>query len=135
MDIFCRIINGELSVHKIYEDDVSLAFLDTAPSSSGHTLVIHKKHGNNIQEYDALDLQQLMETVKTVSLKIEKALNPDSITIGINHKEKKGVPHLHIHLIPRWENDGGHALQGVVNNKPQEELQELARKINGDLGK
>jgi histidine triad (HIT) family protein len=70
-----------------------------------------------------------MATVQIVSKKIETVLNPDSITIGINHKEKRGVPHLHIHLIPRWDNDNGHALQGVVKNPPKEELPAMAEKL------
>ena len=104
--------------------------MDVTPSSPGHTVVILKKHGNNIQEYSSDDLKLIMESVKVVSQKLEKALMPDSITIGINHKEKKGVPHLHIHLIPRWENDGGRAIQGVVRRKTSETLETLARKIS-----
>ena len=70
-----------------------------------------------------------MGTVQTVSEKIEKALKTDSITIGINHKERKGVPHLHIHLIPRWDDDRGHVIQGVVTHKKQEDREVIAEKI------
>ncbi len=129
-DIFCKVIREEIPSHTIHETEETLAFLDVTPSSPGHTLVIRKKHGKNISEYSQEELGILMESVKVVAQKLEESLNPDSITIGINHKEKKGVPHLHIHLIPRWENDGGHALQGVVNNKPKESLEVLAKKIN-----
>lgn len=128
-DLFCQIIRGNITNNTVYEDDFTLAFLDVNPSAPGHTLVIHKKHGNNILEYTSEELGKLMGSVQLVAKKIEAALVPDSITIGINHKEKKGVPHLHIHLIPRWENDGGHALQGVVNNKMENKLDELAEKI------
>jgi len=129
-DIFCKIIRKEIPSFTVYETDETIAFLDVTPSSPGHTVVILKKHGNNIQEYSSDDLKLIMESVKVVSQKLEKALMPDSITIGINHKEKKGVPHLHIHLIPRWENDGGHAIQGVVRRKTSETLETLARKIS-----
>jgi histidine triad (HIT) family protein len=128
-DLFCKIIAGEIPAHVVYETPDTLAFLDVTPSAPGHTMVILKKHGNNIQEYTQEELGRAMETVKIVSQKIENALTPDSITIGINHKEKKGVPHLHIHLIPRWEKDKGHALQGVVENKTKHEVPTMAKKI------
>lgn len=131
-DIFCKIIKKEIPAHIIYETSETLAFLDVTPSSPGHTVVILKKHGNNIQEYTSDELGIVMKSVQEVSKKIEKVLSPNSITIGINHKEPKGVPHLHIHLIPRWENDGGHAIQGVVTNKPKETMETLAAKINGN---
>ena len=128
-DIFCKIINKEIPAHVIYETDQTLAFLDVTPSAPGHTLVILKKHGNNILEYTEEELGKAMATAQIVAKKIEAVLRPDSITIGINHKEKRGVPHLHIHLIPRWENDGGHALQGVVTNKPKESIEVVAERL------
>lgn len=129
MDIFCRIVKKEIPAHVVYETEDTLAFLDVTPSAPGHTMVILKKHGNNIQEYTPEDLGKAMASVQEVSKKIESAMQPDSITIGINHKEQRGVPHLHIHLIPRWENDGGHALQGVVKNQPKEDIAVIAEKI------
>ena len=70
-----------------------------------------------------------MAGVQKVAAKIEKALQPDSITIGINHKERRGVPHLHIHLIPRWENDKGGIIQSLVKNPPKESREVIAEKI------
>lgn len=128
-DIFCRIVKKEIPAHVVYETEGTLAFLDITPSAPGHVLVIPKKHGDNISEFSEEELGKIMESVKVVAGKIEKVFNPDSITIGINHKEKKGVSHLHVHLIPRWDNDQGRALQGVVNNPPKEKLDIIAEKI------
>lgn len=128
-DIFCKIVKKEIPAHVVYETIETLAFLDVTPSAPGHAMVILKKHGNNILEYHHDELGKAMETVQIVARKIETALHPDSITIGINHKEKRGVPHLHIHLIPRWENDKGHGLQGVVENKSKEGVNVIAEKI------
>lgn len=128
-DIFCKIVRKEIPSHTIYETDDTLAFLDVTPSAPGHAMVILKKHGNNILEYSEQDLGKAMASAQIVAKKIEKILQCDSITIGINHKEKRGVPHLHIHLIPRWENDGGHALQGVAKNPPKEDIEATARKL------
>lgn len=128
-DVFCRIIRKEVPAHIVYESDEALALLDITPSAPGHTVVVSKKHGSNISDYTQEELGIIMKSVQDVAGKIEKALNPDSITIGINHKEKRGIPHLHIHLIPRWESDHGHALQGVVQNKPKESLEIIREKI------
>jgi histidine triad (HIT) family protein len=129
--LFCKIVAGEIPALKVYEDDATLAFMELNPSAPGHVIVILKKHGNNILEYTSSELGVLMGSVQKVTQKIEKGLShaPDSITIGINHKEKRGVPHLHIHLIPRWDNDKGHALQGVVSHIPEESREVIAEKI------
>ena len=128
-DIFCKIVRKEIPAEILYETEETLAFLDVTPSSPGHAMVILKKHGNNIQEYTDAELGKAMGSVKVLSQMIEAALRPDSITIGINHKEKRGVPHLHIHLIPRWDADKGHALQGVVKSPSTEPLATLAERI------
>lgn len=127
--IFCKLVNHEISSLHVYEDDNTIAFMELNPSAPGHVMVILKKHGNNILEYSQDELGILMGSVQKVSEKIEKALVPDSITIGINHKERRGVSHLHVHLIPRWENDKGGIIQSVVDNKPKESREAIAAKI------
>jgi histidine triad (HIT) family protein len=127
--IFCRIINKEVPSYPVYEDGDSIAFLDINQSAPGHTCVILKKHGLSILDYTEQELGLLMTRVQTVSDKIKSVLKCDWITIGINHLEKKGVPHLHIHLIPRWDTDGGGALQSIVKNPPKEDLATIAEKL------
>ena len=127
--IFCKLVKNEIPSLRVHEDDDTISFLELFPSAPGHTMVILKKHGNNILEYSQEDLGKLMGCVQKVTARIEKALAPDSITIGINHKERRGVPHLHVHLIPRWEYDKGGIIQSVVTNKPKESREEIAVKI------
>jgi histidine triad (HIT) family protein len=127
--IFCKLVNNEIPSLRVYEDDNTIAFMELNPSAPGHVMVILKKHGNNILEYSQKELGILMGSVQKVTEKIEKALQPDSLTIGINHKERRGVPHLHVHLIPRWENDKGGIIQSVVRNKPKEKREVIAEKI------
>lgn len=127
--LFCKLVAGEIPSLKVYEDDDTVSFMELNPSAPGHVMVILKKHGNNILEYSQVELGKLMGSVQSIAKKIEKALNPDSITIGINHKERRGVPHLHVHLIPRWEKDKGGIIQSVVKNKPKESREEIAEKI------
>lgn len=127
--IFCKIVNNEISSLKIHEDENTVTFMELNPSSPGHVMTIHKKHGRSILDYDEMELGQLMNSVKKTATKIEKALETDSITIGINHLERKGVPHLHIHLIPRWENDNGGIIQSIVKNQSKESREKIAEKL------
>lgn len=127
--IFCKIIRKEIPSHTVYEDEHSLAFLDITASAPGHTMVILKKHGVSILDYSPDELGFAMGTVQIMAQKIQEVLKCESITIGINHLEPTGVKHLHIHLIPRFANDNGHALQGVVKNPPKESLEAIAEKL------
>lgn len=127
--LFCKLVAGDIPSLNVYEDEDTVSFMELTPSAPGHVMVILKKHGNNILEYTPEELGTLMGTVQKVARKIENSLNPDSLTIGINHKERRGVPHLHVHLIPRWDNDKGHYIQGIVQNKPKESREMIADKI------
>lgn len=127
--IFCKIIDGKIPARALFSDENIFAFLDIRPSAPGHSVIIPKKHGASILDYSEKELGMLMHAVKKTAAALEKSLGCDSITIGINHLERDGVHHLHIHLIPRWHGDGGHALQGVVSNPTKEDLATLAEKI------
>ena len=106
--VFCKIIDGELPSMKIDEDDSTLTFMDIHPLSSGHCLVVPKHHAATIFEADVRDLEAIMATAKRVALAIQEALRPD----GLNLLQANGaaafqsVPHFHLHLIPRWTDDG-----------------------------
>jgi len=129
--IFCKIINKEIDSKIIYEDSQNLAFLDIHPHAPGHTVIIPKKHAKTILELDASEIKDLFMALKNTLEIIQKALNPDGFTIGINHGESAGqaIPHLHIHLIPRFKNDGGGSIHSVVLNKPKESIEEIYNKI------
>ncbi|MDL1971073.1 MAG: HIT family protein [Candidatus Desulfofervidaceae bacterium] len=106
--IFCKIVQGEIPATKVYEDSQVLAFMDINPLNKGHTLVIPKRHAETIWEISPEDLTSVIQVAQKVALAIEKGLNPDGLTVVQLNKKAAGqvVPHLHIHLIPRFENDG-----------------------------
>jgi len=128
--IFCKIINGEEKGYFVFQDKDVVAFLDIFGSTEGHLMVVPKRHGLSVLDFSQEELGKVMEGVKKAANKLKKAYNCDSITIGINHLEKKGVPHLHIHLIPRYENDGGGIVQSVVNKPMKEKLEDIAKKLH-----
>lgn len=127
--IFCKIIVKEVPSLTVFEDADTVAFMELNPSAPGHVMTVLKEHGKNILDYDKEALGTLMISVQTVAKKLQKALGCDSISIGINHLERRGVPHLHVHLIPRWENDKGGVMQSLVHNPPQEKREVIAERI------
>jgi histidine triad (HIT) family protein len=106
--VFCKIIDGQLPSMKIDEDASTLTFMDINPLSSGHCLVVPKRHAATIFEADVRDLEAAIGAAKRVAVAIQEALRPD----GLNVLQANGaaafqsVPHFHLHLIPRWANDG-----------------------------
>lgn len=101
--VFQKIIDRELPADIVYEDDETLAFLDIAPNTPGHTLVIPKKPFVNIFDVDDATLEAVMRTVRKVAPAVRSAANAKSVHINSNHGEEAGqeVPHLHFHIIPR----------------------------------
>ena len=117
--------------YTVYEDDKTLAFLDVNPLAPGHTLVIPKSRAQNIIDLSDEDNVALFDAVKKVTTKIEKGLDPDGFTIGINHTVGQAVQHIHVHIIPRWDDDGGGNVHSIVLNPPKEELEDVLKRING----
>ena len=106
--VFCRIRDGQIPSLKIFEDGRTLTIMDINPVNSGHCLVVTKAHAPSLFEAEVEDLQAAIAAAKKVALAIQLALKPD----GLNLLQANGpaafqsVPHLHLHLIPRWNGDG-----------------------------
>lgn len=106
--LFCRIIKGELPCSKLYEDDKVFAFLDIGPVSKGHSLVIPKEHHETLLDVPDDILKEVSVIVKRLSKAVKKAVNADGISIGQSNYKAAGqvVPHLHFHIMPRFNDDG-----------------------------
>lgn len=127
--LFCKVIAGQIPGYTVYENTETIVILDIMPSTAGHMLVIHKKHGETILDYTGLQLQQLWTTVQKSAGAAEKAFGTKTLSIGINHGEPEGVHHLHVHVIPRRTGDGGSVMQSLVNNGIKEELNSVKDKL------
>ena len=129
MCVFCMIGNHEIPSKIVYEDDKFIAFLDLTQTTIGHTLVVPKKHSRNIYELDEDDAKGIMVVAKIVALKLKKAFNPIGINL-INNNEKplQSVDHYHIHLIPRYDNDGFKI--GFKDNSKIVDLDSILNQIN-----
>ena len=105
--IFCKITDGEIPSYKVYEDDNVLVFLDITQGTKGHTLIIPKKHVKNIYELDEQTSRDVFTVVPRIANALKKAFNPIGLNIvSNNEKPLQSVFHFHIHLIPRYEDDG-----------------------------
>ena len=105
--IFCKIVKGELPAFVVFEDDCILAFLDINPLAQGHTLVIPKKHYENIFDIDEETLQRIIVAAQKIAQKMKKVLSAEGVNV-INASGKtaeQSVPHFHLHLIPRKRGD------------------------------
>ena len=108
MCIFCKIINNEIPSYKVFENDRVLAFLDASQATIGHTLVIPKKHVANILELDDDTASIVFKVVTQLSKQISKNLETNDFNIINNNGELAGqtVNHFHMHIVPRYDNDG-----------------------------
>jgi histidine triad (HIT) family protein len=106
--IFCKIIKGEIPSVKVYENHKVVAFLDINPVNPGHTLVVPKEHFENLLDSGEEILKEIMFTIKKVAWGLTKAFDLKGFNVGQNNGAVAGqiVPHLHWHIIPRFENDG-----------------------------
>ena len=132
MCIFCKIANGEIPSYKIYEDDNFLAFLDISQATIGHTLVIPKKHYENIFELpEDIDI---FKVVVKVANALNESLNIDGLNIVNNNKEAAGqtVNHYHIHLIPRYKDDD-FKIVFSSNNLDKNDFISLQQKITDNI--
>lgn len=122
--LFCHIVSGEASAHRVYEDNNYLGFLDIRPLTKGHTLVIPKKHIRWV--YEVKNVGEYWETVHTITRILQKSLKPK----WINYFTYGEIPHAHIHILPRYNAiTTKPPILPKEHEVPQEELARLAKKI------
>ena len=131
--IFCDILSGKRIGHIIYEDEQHLVFLDKYPIDDGHTLVIPKKHYERITDMNSEDVGKIFSLVPKIAKAILSGAGADAFSLAQNNGKaaKQIIPHVHIHIIPRYNN------KGTVWTKRQiptyEVLSQLAQKIKTSI--
>jgi histidine triad (HIT) family protein len=105
--VFCDIINKTNTSYIIYEDEEYIAFLDKYPISFGHTLVLPKKHFERVNDLSQREFCALYARVQALNREITSKLGTTASHISINDGRAANqlIPHLHVHIIPRSEND------------------------------
>ncbi|WP_026505131.1 HIT family protein [Butyrivibrio sp. NC3005] len=106
--IFCKIANGEIPTNSIYEDEDFNVILDNGPATAGHALILPKEHYANLYELPEDTAAKAMKLAKKVALRLKAVMHCDGLNLVQNNGEVAGqtVNHFHLHVIPRYENDG-----------------------------
>ena len=132
--IFCKMVSGQISVTKIYENEDVLAFLDIGPISDGHTLVISKQHFGRLHDCPANLLGRFTSHLGKIAKAVAAAMNSDGYNVLCNNGRAAGqlIEHLHFHIIPRNTGDG------LFNRWPsykykEGEIEQIAAKIHENL--
>jgi histidine triad (HIT) family protein len=127
--IFCKIVKGEIPSEKIYENEKFLAFLDLFPSTEGHTLIVPKKHYENIFDIPQDILKDSIEVAQKIASLLKEKLGAEGINLlNSNNKiAQQEIPHYHLHVIPRYSKDN---FEIVFKDKTKNKnLKETAKKI------
>jgi histidine triad (HIT) family protein len=127
--IFCKILNKEVPNYTVYEDENVLAFLDIFPHAKGHTVVIPKRHAETYLGLSEVETQGLASGVQNAMKKIAEVLHPDGFNVGWNERPAGGqvVPHLHVHIFPRYNGDGGGSVHSIVKKLENFDVKEVAK--------
>ncbi len=127
--IFCEILDGKRDCHLLYEDKYHISFLDKYPIDKGHSLIIPREHNERITDMSSEDVGKIFSLVPKIASAILKATGADAFSLGQNNGRaaKQIIPHVHIHIIPRYNS------KGTVWTKRQistdDELVELSKNI------
>jgi len=129
--IFCDIVDGEIPARVVYEDADTLAFLDANPLARGHTLVIPKAHYEDFASMPPEPGEMVMAALHHLTPIVEDAVDAPATTVAFNNGAQAGqeVPHVHGHIVPRFDGDGGRPIHALFDDRPEvgdDELDEIA---------
>ncbi|MFH1294872.1 MAG: HIT family protein [Candidatus Aenigmatarchaeota archaeon] len=129
--IFCNIVGGKIPSLKVYEDSKHVAFLDINPRNPGHTVVVTKAHVGTLMEMSEEDAGSLFKTARKVALAVKTAVAAHGISISQSNGIAAGqrVPHVHVHVIPRFETESPPGLEEII---PTKRLDQNTLKAVGD---
>jgi histidine triad (HIT) family protein len=125
--IFCKIVKGEISSYKIYEDEKVYAFLDIKPLSKGHTLLLPKEHYENILDIPKDLYGYMFEVAKEIAEHIQEKYNPEGIFINQNNGQMAGqsIMHVHLHIKPIYDESQKHSEEDKRMELSKEEMEKI----------
>lgn len=104
--IFCRIIKEDVPSYKVFEDEHSVAFLDTRPLFPGHVLLVPRAHRETLMDLPDDLIRPFFEAARTLAGAVETGMKADGVFVAANNRVSQSVPHLHFHIVPRRRKDG-----------------------------
>jgi len=131
--VFCKIVEGKLPCYKVYENREFMAFLDRTPVNKGHTLLVPKAHYESLEKLPDTLSEKLILTLKKLVVPVASAVGSPGVNIGLNNAPVAGrlIPHVHFHIMPRFENDGYRLWEG--KKLSEDEMKKIAQKIKNSL--
>jgi histidine triad (HIT) family protein len=104
--LFCKIVSRELEAKIIFEDEISLAFLDVRPLFPGHVLLIPKAHYPTLTDLPAQLIGPFFSNAQMLARKVQQVMKAEGTFVAMNNVVSQSVPHLHVHIVPRKRSDG-----------------------------
>lgn len=134
--VFCAIIRGQSPVAKVYENDTFLAFMDKYPITFGHTLVLPKYHYADLFKMTEVEVGNLYRMVHNIASAVYSATGAQGLNTGQNNGKAANqiVPHVHVHIIPRYDKDSRDGKWPSRKVTDYGELEEIANRIKKNLG-
>jgi len=134
--IFCRIVAGEIPAEFVSRGDGYAAFLDVTPLADGHVLVVPVAHVAAVEDLAPADSDALFRAVRQLAGPVRAAVGAVGSTIGINNGAATGqtIPHVHVHIVPRWEQDGAGSVHTIFRAGPRKPVAEVGAAIRRQLG-
>lgn len=133
--LFCKIVAGDIPAQKVFEDEYFIAFMDINPVNPGHVLVVPKEHSDDITKMPDDAVGRLFRLVQYVAKGVREAVGAPGFNIGVNTGLEAGqvVFHTHVHVMPRFENDGHRHWE--KKKVPTDEMVRVAESIRTILQK
>ena len=123
---FCQIVAGDESAHLVFEDEVSLGFLDNRPLFPGHTLLVPRDHYETLADLPDDLVGTLFGNARRLAVAVPKAMNKPGAFVALNNVVSQSVPHLHVHVVPRKPKDG---LRGFFWPRTKYESEDQMREV------
>lgn len=129
--IFCRIVAGEIPAEEVAREPEAMAFLDIQPLADGHTLVVPRAHVAAIEDLEPAAADALFRMVHRLAGPVRNAVDAVGSTIGVNNGEASGqtIPHVHVHIVPRWPDDGATNIHMIFPRTTTRSVPEVAAAI------
>src|SRR2546427_2431584 len=134
--IFCRIVAGEIPAEVVAREPEVVAFLDTHPLADGHVLVVPRAHVALLEDLEPAAADALLRAVVRLARPVREALGAAGTTIGVNNGEATGqtIPHVHVHIVPRWPNDGAGSVHTIFPRNVERKLADVGAAIRKAIG-
>jgi histidine triad (HIT) family protein len=134
--IFCRIVNGEVPAEVVAREPEVVAFLDVQPLADGHVMVVPRAHAARVEDLGPTAADALFRAVVRLAGPVREALGAAGTTIGINNGEASGqtVPHVHVHIVPRWPDDGAGSVHTIFPRRTSRSLADVGAAIRRTAG-